>query len=340
MASSFAAARLTGMQKRSSLKFVLALSVGALLNTAGATSLDFGASYRSVGADLMQRGWARFGVSEVDFMGGTFSAGVSNRAADVGFSRSLSLAPLGVANARTDLAVTWQGGVRLASRATATLGPVALNLGGAYFTTNLTNIDPLAAWAFAPQDLRENGWNADVAARYRVNRTLVAVLGGEFGAQYQGFVGVEGRRDFTRMLPLAPDADPESEPDTENLGSLSWRVGARAGQSVLGATLGATYATESGVNLALDGLLGPNTFGVTGSLGAPNLLGEGSTLRLYAAYEPWRVASTMLRAGLEGTLPVGAGELGFNVSGGKSGLGITGYGAKVTYRLPLGEQNP
>lgn len=314
---------------------LLGLALLGISGHAGATKVEFGVAYRNVGSTLWEQGWARLGVSDFPLLGGKFAAGVSNRAADLAYTRGLSLAPLGAATSRTDLAVTYQGGVRVSSRANASLGPVALNLGGAYFTTSALNVDPLAAWAFAPLDMRDQGWNADLTLRYRVSRTLVAVAGGEFGPQHQGFLGVEGRQELTRTLPLPADAEPGTEPDTENLGTLAWRVGGRAGQGVLGVTAGVTYATEAGVSLGLDGLLGPDAYGVTGSLYAPDLLGDGSTLRLYAAYEPWRVASTPLRVGLEAGLKAGPGQLSLNVAGGLSSVGAGGFGVKVGYSLPL-----
>lgn len=326
------AATLGVMKRLAVLAFLLA-------GGAGATSLEFGVAYRTPGSGLLDQGWARVGVSDVDLLGGRVSAGVSSRAVDVGFVRGLSLAPVGNATARADVAVTYAGGVRLSSRTTASLGPVALNVGGAYFTAPATDIDPLAAWTPAPTDLRPQGWAADVTARYRVNRTLVAVLGGEFGAQPQGFAGVEGRRDLTRTLPLDPAADPGTEPDTESLGTLSWRAGVRAGTGVLGATGGVTYATGSGLSVAVDALLGPGALGLSGSVSAPDALGEGSTLRLYAAYEPWRTASAPLRAGVEASMPAGPGQLGVTVSGGRSALGAAGFGAKVSFTLPLGQSD-
>ncbi|PNY82724.1 hypothetical protein [Deinococcus koreensis] len=318
----------------------LTLLPPVLLGGAGATGIDFGVAYRSGQGTLLDSAWARVGVSDVDFLGGAVSAGVSTRAADLAYARSLSLPPLGAVTSRSDLAVTWQGGVRLSSRATASLGPVALNLGGAYFTTSALNVDPLAAWAAAPTDLRAQGWNADITARYRVNRTLVAVAGGEFGPQNHGLLGVEGRRELTRTLPPAEGDDADTPPETETTGTLTWRLGARAGQDVLAATAGLSYATPAGLSLAVDGLLGPDDLGLSASVNAPDTLGEGSTLRLYAAYEPWRTASAPLRVGAEYGRPLGAGQLALNVSGGRDRQGVSGFGARLGYRLTLGAASP
>lgn len=351
------------------------LGAALLVSSAQAATLDFGVSYRAPDAGL----WGRVGVSELDLLGGQVSAAVGSRAAQVGYARSLSLPPLGAATARTDLAVTWQGGVRLDSRASAGVGPVALNLAGAYFTAPVTDVDPLAAFAQAPADLRERGWNASLGARYRVDRDLIAVVGGELGAQPQLSVGVEGRRVLTRPVTAEPEAaepeavepdptaapeaaapeaatpdaaadpaDPATDtpdtdplgmddtlPDTEPTGTLTWRAGALAGRDVLGLTGGLTYAAESGLSVGVDALAGLNTFGVTGSLSAPDLIGEGSSVRLYAAYEPWRTVSSPLRTGLSASLPAGSGTLTLDASAVRTRQGQAGFGVRVGYTLPL-----
>ncbi len=299
----------------------------ALAAPAGAISLDFGTAYRVGGSP-----WLSAGVSNVPLGRGTFSVSASNRAVEASATQGFSLPPAGAVSASASAAVTWKGGLRLTSGGTATLGPVALNLSGVFFTAGAAEVDPLAAWMLEPTDLRARGWNADLTARYRVSRTLIAVLGGEFGPQNNVSGGVEWRRDLTRVLPPAEGDDPEAEPATERAGTLALRLGARAGRGVLGVTGGVTYSTEMGLSLALDALAGPGTLGAVGSLSAADLLGEGSTTRLYLAYEPWRLASAPLRAGAEATLPAGPGTLRLDVRGGTGGLG-----ARVGYSLPLGD---
>lgn len=309
---------------------------GACGGAAGAATLDFGVSYRSEGAQLWDGGLLRLGVSEVPLGRATLSAGVSNRAVEAGVSGGFSLPPAGALTLRGDAALTYWGGVRLASRASGTLGPVALNVGGSLFTAAATDVDPLAAWTLAPTDLRARGWTADFTARYRVNRTLVAVLGGEFGPQNHGLAGAEWRRDLTRVLPPAEGDDPGTEPLTETTGSVTLRLGARAGQDVLGVTGGVSYSAGSGLTLALDALAGAGGWGAVGSLQAPDPVGEGSDARLYVAYEPWRRASAPLRAGAEVSLPAGPGVLSAAVRGGVGADGAGSFGARVGYSLPLG----
>ncbi|SMB93085.1 hypothetical protein SAMN00790413_01839 [Deinococcus hopiensis KR-140] len=312
------------MQSGGMQRVMTVLALGAALGGgAGAADLDFGVAYGSGGSLF------RVGVTNVTAGRFTLSAAASNRGVEVGVTQGLSLPPAGAVTARTDAAVTWRGGVRVSSQATATLGPVALNLGGAFFTA--ANVDPLAAWALTPTDLRDRGWDVDFTARYRVNRTLVAVAGGEFGAQNQGLLGVEWRRDLTRVLPPAEGDDPEAEPTTERTGGVTLRLGARAGRGVLGVTGGASYTAESGLTMAVDALVGVGGWGTVGSVSVPDVLGEGSSARAYLAYEPWRTASAPFRAGLETSVPLGTGTLAVDVRGGTGGLG-----ARVGYSFALG----
>ncbi|WP_291429489.1 hypothetical protein [Deinococcus sp.] len=317
------------------------LGAALLASSAQAATLDFGVSYRAPDAGL----WARVGVSDLDLLGGQVSAALSSRAAQVGYARSLSLPPLGAATARTDLAVTWQGGVRLEGRVGGGLGPVALNLAAAYFTAPVTDVDPLAPFALAPADLRERGWNAALTARYRVSRDLIAVLGGALGAQPQASAGVEGRRVLTRPVESEPDPAEGAEaatdpavtdtPETETVGTLTWRAGVLAGQDVLGLTGGLSYATASGLSVGVDALVGVNSYGLSGSVSAPDLLGQGGTLRLYAAYEPWRTASAPLRTGVNAGFNVGSGTLNLDAAAGRTVWGQGGFGVRVGYSLPL-----
>lgn len=302
--------------------------------TAGATNIDFGVTYPLT---------ARVGVSDVSLLSGRLAAGLSTQGADLTFSRLLSLPPLGAVSVNSSVQVAWTGGVRLGSAATGAAGPLALNLAGTYFTTAASTFDPLAAWTPEPTDLRAQGWRADLSLRYRVNRQTVAVLGTELGGQWNVYGGAELRRDLTRTLPPAEGDDPEAPPETEKIGSLSYRVGVRAGRNVLGATAGITYATETGRTFALDAQLGPNaaaaySLGLVASASFPDVLGEGSTLRPYLAYEPWRPYVNPLRAGVEATRPLGPGTLKVDVRGGQSQAGLFGFGVGVAYSFPLDRQ--
>ncbi len=325
------------------------------LGGAHAASVNFGVAYVRPADPWTWPAWARVGVDDVALGGGTLSASLSTRALSVGYRRSLSLPPLAAVTASTDLTVTRQG-YRVGSRASGSAGPVAVTAGGALFTVPATASDPLAAYAEAPTDLRERGWNADLAVRYRVNRDLVAVLGGEFSPQAYGTLGVEGRRTLTRLLPVDPadlpqdsadgsDPAPIPDPETEVTGTVTWRAGVRGGPGLLALTGGAGYVTPAGLTLNLDALLGvqdwrdrasrARTWGLTGSVGAPDLLGEGSTVRVYAAYEPWRLAASPLRAGVNAAVPAAGGTLNVDVAGGRGQDGTLGFGVKLGYGFDL-----
>lgn len=346
------------MSLRFSLRAVLlgGLLTAPALTTAHATSLNFGVAYVQPQSPWSWPVWARAGVDDVALGGGTLSGSVSTRALSVGYRRGLSLPPLAAVTASTDLTVTRQG-YRLSSRASGSAGPVAVTAGGAAFTVPATVNDPLAAYAQAPVDLRLKGWNADLSVRYRVNRDLVAVVGGEAGPQAHATLGVEGRRPLTRIVPPDPADQPEASgdgsdpapipaPETEVTGTVNWRAGVRAGADLLAITGGVGYATPAGITLNLDALAGvqdwrrvqtrQRAWGLSGSVAAPDLLGEGSTLRAYAAYEPWRAAASPLRAGLNAAVPAGSGLLNVDVAGGRGLDGALGFGVKVGYQFDLG----
>lgn len=304
---------------------------------AQATNLELGVAYP---------GWARVGVSDFSALGGTLGGGLSTRGADVSYARGLALPPLGTISVATKAQLTWCGGFSVSSRGSGTVGPVAVNLGAAYFTTAASTFDPLAEWTLTPTDTRNNGFNADLNVRYRVSRQWVAVVGGEFGPQNNGYLGAETRRELTRTLPPAEGDDPEAPRETETVGVLTYRAGLRAGKDVLGATAGMTYATENGSSYALDAQVGPNRGGNSGlglvaSATFPNVLGEDSNLKAYAAYEPWRENVAYIRAGVEASKPIGPGTLTLNIRAGSrksmTDVALTpGFGVSASYKMVLG----
>ena len=290
---------------------------------AGATSLDFGVSYAPAGGTLLQNGLVRIGVQDVQLGGFGLAAGLSSRALDASLSRSLVLPGLGVARVRLNGAVLYTGGLRGDLNLSGTAGPVALTLIGSAWNAPLTRFGPLARWAETAPDLRGSGVALGASARYRLNRDTVLNVAGTLGGQSSVLAQAELRQ-----------------------GDLSYRLGVRAGQNVLGAAVGATYADpDTGVTASLDALAGPDTLGLNGSLGLDGALGEGSTVRLFAAYEPWRTTSEVLRYGAQASLPLGAGTLslegyGGTHSGGTGGTAGQGFGLKVGYLLPLGVAEP
>ncbi|MFC6591186.1 hypothetical protein ACFP81_03505 [Deinococcus lacus] len=108
----------------------------------------------------------------------------------------------------------------------------------------------------------------------------------------------------------------------EDVGRLTVQAGARAGAGVLGVTGGAEWEAPGGeYTLALSGLLGPSDLGLIAAATRYGLLGEGSRVQLYAAYEPWRVSAAPLRAGVEAEWVAGPGRLTAAVRGGSGGIG-------------------
>ena len=312
-------------------RFLFALVAVLTSSPAGATSLDFGVSYVPAGGTLLQDGLLRIGVQDVQLGGFGLAAGLSSRALDASLTRSLVLPGLGVARLKADGAVLYAGGLssvglRGGLNLSGTAGPVALTLSGSAWNASLTGFDPLARWAEVAPDLRDSGAALGASARYRLNRDTVLNVAGTLGGQSSVLAQAEFRQ-----------------------GDLSYRLGVRAGQNVLGVLAGATYTDpDTGLNASLGVLAGPDTLGLSGSLGLDGALGEGSSLRLFAAYEPWRTVSEALRYGAQAGLPLGAGTLslegyGGTRSGDTGGTGSTagqGFGLKVGYLLPLGSSGP
>ncbi len=294
----------------------LAFTLAALTSgLAGATSLDFGVSYAPSGGTLAQDSLLRFGVQDFQLSGFSLAAGLGTRGLDAALSRSLVLPGLGVARARASGAVLFSGGLRGGLSVSGTAGPVALTLTGSAWNAGLTAFDPLARWAEAAPDLRESGASLEAAARYRLNRDVVLSVVGDLGGQSSLLAQAELRAE-----------------------ALSYRFGLRAGQHVLGVTAGATYTDpDTGLNAALDALAGPDTLGLTGHLGLDGALGDGSSLRVFVAYEPWRTTSEVLRYGAQVGLPVGNGTLDLEGYGGSrdQSLQSQGFGLKVGYVLSL-----
>ncbi len=251
---------------------------------------------------------ARAGVAGLDLAGGTLDLGVSNRALDARFSNGLDLPAVGSLQAGVGAALAYGAGVRLNATADGALGPLAVNAALGLWTAPAASVDPLSVWDEAGTDPSGAGARADLTARYRLNRTLVLTGRGVLGYQQTLAAGLEVRS-----------------------GGLTYRGGIRGGSQVFGLTAGVTLPLTDSATLSADALLGPHSAGVVGSLNIADALGDGTGLRLYAAYEPWRTDALPTRYGASATLNAGPGTLGLGVQGGTGGVGV-----RAAYSLPLG----
>ncbi|WP_052303308.1 hypothetical protein [Deinococcus maricopensis] len=254
----------------------------------------------------------RAAVTDLRLGNVTAGFGVSNRAADAHVTFGVDLPAVGGVSSRTDAAFAFGQGYRLGTAVNAALGPVALGVTLSGWTVGAARVEPLVAWAEAPVDLRARGWALDANARYRVNRDVILNVSGSVGGQPNVAAFGEWRR-----------------------GDLSYRLGGRAGAGVLGVTGGVTWRASDTVTLAADALIGPGTDerGLSGSLSVADVLGEGSSVRLYGVYEPWRYVSLPARYGAEVTVPTPNGEVSVDARGGSGGLGVRG-----TVRFNVGRE--
>ncbi|AFZ66002.1 hypothetical protein [Deinococcus peraridilitoris] len=284
------------------LRASLALLCSAGLS-AGATNLELDATAPfSVG---VAGPTVRIGVSELEFSGSSLAFGLSHRAVELSAGRRLDLSVAGTAGARLSAGYAFVGGARLALSGNATLGAVALNVQSALWTTRQREFDPLIESSYEGASTQERGWTFDAAARYRLQRDLLLLGSGNLGQQPNLAAGLEWRQ-----------------------GELSLRGGARFGEGVVGAMLGATLRRED-LTLSVDALVGPLP-AVTGSLNYADPLSLPSSLRVYAAYELWRRHVEPWRVGAELRFEQGPGEWSADVRGTSRSVA-----ARLGYRLPL-----
>ncbi|UWX65517.1 hypothetical protein [Deinococcus rubellus] len=278
----------------------------AFFSPAQAATYDFSGS---VASGVAQPFTVRAGVSDVLLGGNQLSLGVSNRAAEVGAERNQPLFTIGTVNLKLNAALVFaQPGVRLGASAGGTLGPVALSASGQFWSAPAAALDPLSVWNQVAPAVGPLGAQANLDAKYRVSRNLIATFSGQLGAQSRAALSGEWRA-----------------------GAFSYRLGALGGVGVLGALAGATYRADT-FTLSADALLG-RSFGGTLTLDAPALIAlndeQAIDLSAYLAYEPWRSAALPLRYGLDADVPLGQavdGHLSLGVRGGSGGLGVrAGY---------------
>ena len=106
---------------------------------------------------------------------------------------------------------------------------------------------------------------------------------------------------------------------------------------MLGASAGIGYSNpDSGLTATLDVLAGPDTLGLSGDLSLDGALGDGSSLLLYAAYEPWRSVSVPLRLGVQASVQAGPGTLNLDARGGWSAASGGGSGGRGGLRGAAG----
>lgn len=288
--------------KRNVFHAPLSLLLSAGL-TAGATTLEIDAAGRLSGG--LSGPTVRVGVSGLEFSGNSVAFGLSHRALDVSVGRRLDLSVAGTASARLSAGYAFQGGGRVGLGGNASVGPVALNVQTVLWSARLREFDPLIESSFEGASTSASGWVLDASARYRVQRDLQLLASAHLGQQPNVAAGLEWRQ-----------------------GELSLRGGARIGERVAGATVGASLRREE-FSLNVDALIGSSP-GFTGSLNYADPLSLPSNLRIYAAYEPWRRQVEPWRVGAEMRLEQGPGEWSADLRG-----TLTTLGLRVGYRLPL-----
>jgi len=280
---------------------MLAFGAALLPGSAAAQTLEFSGSTAPV---------FRVGVSELTAGTTTLGFGVSNRAVDASAATGIDLSVAGTVTLRTAAAVNFGGGWTVSGSVNGTVGPVALSVQSALWTAPLRSFDPLADVRQEATSTRSAGFQVDASGRYRLQRNLQLLADASVSAQSNVGLGAEWRD-----------------------GPLSYRAGGRVGSNVLGVTGGLTVRQDD-LTLTVDALLGPSSVGVVGSVSLADPLPLPSSLRLYGAYEPWRVDASSVRYGVILTTELGPGTLTAEARG------TTGrFGARVGFALPVGPRD-
>jgi hypothetical protein len=246
--------------------------------------------------------------------------GFSLRAVWAGLGGAFDLGPAGRIAADTRLSYVYGDGARVGLNLRGTVGPVALDARGAYWTASAAAEDPLAPLVLRPDPAGESGFLAAADLSYRL-----------------------GRNDLLRPSVRFSSLSTVLALRYENRSpSLTWSLGGlTAFQSS-----GNTFAVVAGLRVvpedapfavSIDGLAGVGPFGFAYGVSADltaDLNEEGGVLRLYGAYEPWRDDAITGRAGAELSLPAGPGEIAVDGRVGFTPAVAVG-GVRVAYRLPF-----
>lgn len=266
---------------------------------------------------------------------------LSTERAGVTVGAGFDFGPLGRASTDTRFDVVFSGGVRFRTNLRGTLGPIALELDGGFWTASSDEAGRFSMFERNPEPASSNGFLIGANAQYRLSRNLTLKVGGRYVPESSRIsVGVESRvGEFTLSggVLLAPQ--------TQGL--------------TYGANFGLKYVPENApYRLNAEIFLGANQSGfafgtiLDASYDFLNIDEEKiGSLTGYLTFEPWREdlivpfyfgalrTQVPLRFGVSLELNLGPGVLigrgfgGFLSSGTQFSLGQLSYGFQLGYRL-------
>ena len=269
---------------------------------------------------------------------------LSTQRAGVAIGAGFDFGPLGRASTDTRFDVIFSGGVRFRTNLRGTLGPIALELNGGFWTASSFEANRFSMFERDPEPFSANGFLVGANAQYRLSRNLTLKVGGRYVPESSRiFVGLESR-----------------------MGEFTLSGGALLAPQNLGLTYGATFGIkfvpeQAPYRLNAEIFLGGNPTGFTygavldASFDFLNQDDEKTAgLSAFLAVEPWRedtniailnssgfITQVPLRFGVSLELNLGPGVLfsrgfgGLTFTGSQSGLAQLSYGFQLGYRINL-----
>jgi hypothetical protein len=234
--------------------------------------------------------------------------------------------PLGRASTNTSFDLVFSGGVRFRTNLRGTLGPIALELDGGFWTASSFEANRFSVFERNPEPISTNSFLIGANAQYRLSRTVTVKFGGRYLPESSRIIlGLETRSDTFTLSGGALLA-----PQTSGL--------------TFGVTLGVKFVPEDApYRLGAEIFLGGKPSGFTFGLGLDasydflNIDEEKiGNLTAFFVFEPWREDIALpLRFGSNLEFNLGPGALLARGFGGSSVAGQFFYGFQIGYRLNI-----
>lgn len=251
---------------------------------------------------------------------------LSTERAGVLIGAGFDFGPLGRASTDTSFELVFSGGVRFRTNLRGTLGPIALELDGGFWTASSYAANRFSIFERNPEPVSTNSFLVGANAQYRLSRSLTVKFGGRYVPESSRItLGLETRvGEFTL--------------------SGGGLLAPQTGGLTFGATLGLKFVPEDApYRLGAEILLGGNPQGFTYGLGIDasyDFLNADEekigNLTAFFVYEPWREDLALpLRFGTNLEFNLGPGALLARGFGGSSTGGQFFYGFQIGYRLNI-----
>ncbi len=251
---------------------------------------------------------------------------LSTERAGVLIGAGFDFGPLGRASTDTSFELVFSGGVRFRTNVRGTLGPIALELDGGFWTASSYAANRFSIFERNPEPISTSSFLVGANAQYRLSRTLTVKFGGRYVPESSRInLGLE-----TRVGEFTLSGGGLLAPQTSGL--------------TFGATLGLKFVPEDApYRLGAEILLGGKPSGFTFGLGLDasydflNIDEEKiGNLTAFFAFEPWREDIGLpLRFGTNLEFNLGPGALLASGFGGSTNAGIFYYGFQLGYRLNI-----